>query len=136
MKLLNPTLRLLLLAGATLLSLSGFADAGKPDFDFEQLMEDVELELNEMQASISLEDDGDAILRAGRLAEAFKLIEDFFAGWGYADDAVLSSQQYQERARRVIALVEAGRHNEAYDVSVEFSQHCKACHDNYKPLPL
>lgn len=99
MKLLNPTLRLLLLAGATLLSLSGFADAGKPDFDFEQLMEDVELELNEMQASISLEDDGDAILRAGR-------------------------------------LVEAGRHNEAYDVSVEFSQHCKACHDNYKPLPL
>lgn len=134
MNLITRTLRMLAFACSALMSLSCLAETGAPDFDFEQLMEDVELELNEMQASISLADDGDAILRAGRLAEAFKLIEDFFAAWGYADDAVLSSQQYQERARRVIALVQAGRHDDAYEVSVEFSKHCKACHDNYKPL--
>lgn len=104
------------------------------DFDFEQLMEDVELDLNEMQASISLADDTDAIERAKRLEEAFRLIEDFFADWGYADDAVRSAQAYQERSQRVISLVQAGDHDAAYEVSVEFSNNCKSCHDNYKPL--
>lgn len=110
------------------------ADAAVPDFDFEALMENVEFELNEMQASISLEDSADAIERAGRLEKAFKQIEDFFAGWGYANDAVLSAQQYQDRSRRVVELLNAGDFMQAYDVSVEFSDHCKACHDNYKPL--
>jgi hypothetical protein len=111
------------------------ADAGIPDFDFEALMENVEFELNEMQASISLEDPADAVERAGRLEQAFRQIEDFFAGWGYAEDAVLSAQQYQERARRVVDLLDAKDFSTAYEVSVEFSDNCKACHDNYKPLP-
>lgn len=110
--------------------------AAQPDFDFEELMEGVEFDLNEMQASISLEEPESAIELAERLEQAFAQMEAFFASWGYAEDAVLSTQQYQERARRVVELIKAGDYNKAYDVSVEFSDHCKACHDNYKPLPL
>jgi len=112
-----------------------FVHAQRPNFDFEALMEGVEFDLNEMQASISLEETESAIELAGRLEQAFAQMEGFFADWGYAEDAVLSSQQYQERSRRVVELLKAGDFNKAYDVSVEFSDHCKACHDNYKPLP-
>ncbi|MDR2213004.1 MAG: hypothetical protein LBE21_05190 [Pseudomonadales bacterium] len=116
--------------------LTSFGAEQQPDFNFEELMEGVEFDLNEMQASISLEENASAIDYAHKLEQAFKKMEGFFAGWDYAEDAVLSTQQYQERARRVVELIEGGDYNQAYEVSVEFSDHCKACHDNYKPLPL
>ncbi|HWK52893.1 MAG TPA: hypothetical protein VNR18_00850 [Hyphomicrobiales bacterium] len=126
---------LFLLTVLSVLSLSPLHAAEPAAFDFEELMEAVEFDLNEMQASISLEEPDSAIELANRLEQAFGRIEGFFAGWGYAEDAVLSAQQYQERARHVVELIEHGDYNQAYEVSVEFSNHCKACHDNYKPLP-
>ena len=127
--------RLIVVSYTVLLLFLQPAHAAQPDFDFEALMEGVEFDLNEMQASISLEEDAAAIELASKLEAAFHQMEGFFEEWGYAEDAVLSSQQYQERSRRVVELIKAGDYNGAYDVSVEFSDHCKACHDNYKPLP-
>lgn len=109
------------------------ADA-EPDFNFEELMEGVELNLNEMQASISLQDKDDAIRRSGEIRDAFRKIELFFTSWGLAEDAVSSATEYQQRSDRIIELINAGDFNAAYDISVEHSDHCKACHDNYKPL--
>jgi hypothetical protein len=105
-----------------------------PDFNFEELMEGVELNLNEMQASISLQDKEDAIKRSGEIKDSFHKIELFFASWGYAEDAVASAKEYQQRSDRIVELIKAEDFNAAYDVSVEHSDHCKACHDNYKPL--
>lgn len=105
------------------------------DFNFEELMENVEFNLNEMQASISLQDKADAVKRSQEIKDAFNLIERFFASWGYAEDAVASAQEYQQRSDRIVALLDADDFNGAYDVSVEHSNHCKSCHDNYKPLP-
>jgi hypothetical protein len=109
--------------------------SGQADFNFEELMEGVELNLNEMQASLSLQDKADAIARSVEIKQSFHTIELFFAAWGYADDAVTSAKEYQQRSDRIIELIEAGDFDAAYDVSVEHSNRCKSCHDNYKPLP-
>jgi hypothetical protein len=98
-------------------------------------MENVELNLNEMQASISLQDEADAIRRSMEIKDAFRRIELFFATWGIAEDAVASAKEYQQRSDRIIELINAADFNGAYDLSVEHSSHCKSCHDNYKPLP-
>ncbi len=128
-------MRILSFLLATTLFFASKLNAAEPDFDFEELMEGVEFNLNEMQTSISLEEKEPAIKLANELKASFHKMEGFFAAWGYADDAVKSTQEYQQRADRVVELINTDKFNEAYEVSVEFSNHCKACHDNYKPLP-
>jgi hypothetical protein len=108
--------------------------AAEADFNFEELMESVEFNANELQSSIVFEDVDASIAYANELNSAFAKIEGFFAGWGYADDAVGYSKDYQQRAAVIIENLQAKNFESAYNEAVEFSKHCKACHDRYKPL--
>ncbi|MES2626128.1 MAG: hypothetical protein V4628_12670 [Pseudomonadota bacterium] len=125
------------LAAAALLAAAlstQFVNAAEPDFDFEELMEKVEFNANELQTSIVFEDVDAGVQLATELRDAFSKIEGFFAEWGYANDAVEYSQQYQARAEKIIASLKEKNFTGASDQALEFTKACKACHDNYKPL--
>jgi len=101
--------------------------------DFEKLMKDIEFDMNEMQATIVFEETGPALDYATRLLESFGLVENFFIARGSAD-AVGWSREYKGLATGIAAYIRAGQFDEAYRVSLEFSEACEVCHDVYRPL--
>jgi hypothetical protein len=119
-----------------LASLAGFVYAAEADFDFEKLMEGVELNANELQNSIVFEDVEAGINYTHELQTSFAKVEGFFAEWGYAQDAVGYSQEYQALAKQIEESLQKKDFTTAYDQSLELTKGCKACHDRYKPLPL
>lgn len=113
---------------------AGYDYAAEADFNFEKLMEGVELNANELQNSIVFEDVDTAVSYTHELQNSFKKVEGFFADWGYAQDAVNWSQQYQALAKQIEESLGKKDFTAAYDQSLEFTKGCKSCHDNYKPL--
>jgi len=124
----------LMASGLLLATLLVKANAAEPDFDFEKLMENVEFNANELQTSIVFEDVDAGVKLATELRDSFSKVEGFFAEWGYANDAVEYSQQYQERAEKIIHSLQEENFARASDEALEFTKACKACHDQYKPL--
>lgn len=124
----------LMASGLLLAALLAKVNAAEPDFNFEELMEKIEFDANELQTAIVFEDVEAGVLLATELRDAFSKIEGFFAGWGYADDAVEYSQKYQKRAEGIIQSLQEKNFTGASDQTLEFSKDCKACHDRYKPL--
>ena len=128
-------MRRFIIAGLlTVMSLSGLALA-EAEFDFEELMEAVEDDTHELQATIVAEDADASLALTNKLDGAFKLVEGYFATWGDAQDAVDDAKRYQKKLAEVVAALQRKDFRTASDHAVEFAKSCdKACHDKYKPL--
>jgi hypothetical protein len=124
----------LILLAATLILAGGPAFA-ESDFDFEELMNDVETKTQEVQNNIAAKDFTAAGAEAKQLQEAFKLVEGYFAARGDAADAVANAQDYQKKAQAIQDALSAGDADTAANAANDFSKQCRgACHDKYKPL--
>lgn len=111
---------------------AAFAEA---EFDFEELMKDVETKIQTVQNTISAQDTATASAETKQLQEAFKLVEGYFAKRGDAADAVADAQDYQNKAVSIQNALGAGDLNSAASAASDFSKQCRgACHDKYKPL--
>ncbi|WP_054763191.1 hypothetical protein [Methylomonas koyamae] len=91
-------------AFALALSLICGAAFAEAEFDFEELMNDVETKIQNVQNNIAAKDAATAATQAKELQEQFKLVEGFFQKRGDAPDAVHNSQEYQARRNRSKAL--------------------------------
>jgi hypothetical protein len=115
-----------------LLSSSAGADG---EFDFEEMMKDVETQTQNVQNSIAAKDVNTATTDAKKLQDEFKLVENYFAKRGNAEDAVGIAKDYQEKAAVLQKSLAVNDYDTAVHVAQEFSQQCRgACHDSYKPL--
>ncbi|WP_024298141.1 cytochrome c [Methylomicrobium lacus] len=109
--------------------------SAESDFDFEELMNDVETKTQNVQNNIAAKDFATAGKEAKELQEAFKLVEGYFADRGDAADAVANAQDYQKKAEAIQSALSAGDADTAGNVAADFSKQCRgACHDKYKPL--
>ncbi len=125
---------LIILLGIIFVTMRGHADA-EAEFDFEELMEAVEDNTHELQASIVTEDVEASLALAQKLNDDFKRVEGYFVAWGDAQDAVVDAQQYRQALSEIVDLLNGRDFKTASDKAVEFADRCdKACHDKYKPL--
>lgn len=109
--------------------------SAESEFDFEEMMKDVETQTQNVQNSISAKDANTATTDAKKLQDEFKLVEVFFARRGNAADAVTISKDYQDMAVKIQTSLAAGDYDTAGTVASDFSKQCRgACHDSYKPL--
>lgn len=109
--------------------------SAESDFDFEELMNDVETKTQEVQNNIAAKDFNTASAEAKALQDAFKLVEGYFAARGDASDAVANAQDYQKKAEAIQNALSAGDADTAANVAGDLSKQCRgACHDKYKPL--
>jgi predicted ATP-grasp superfamily ATP-dependent carboligase len=109
--------------------------SAESDFDFEELMNDVETKTQNVQNNIAAKDFTTASAEAKQLQEAFKLVEGYFADRGDAADAVANAQDYQKKAQAIQDALSAGDADTAANAANDFSKQCRgACHDKYKPL--
>jgi len=116
-------------------ALAGGTVSAESDFDFEELMNDVETKTQNVQNNIAAKDFATAGKEAKELQDAFKLVEGYFADRGDAADAVTNAQDYQKKAEAIQNALSAGDANTAASVASDFSKQCRgACHDKYKPL--
>lgn len=88
-------------AFALALSLICGAAFAEAEFDFEELMNDVETKIQNVQNNIAAKDAATAATQAKELQEQFKLVEGFFQKRGDAPDAVHNSQEYQGKAQSI-----------------------------------
>ncbi|MBL1265914.1 hypothetical protein [Candidatus Methylomicrobium oryzae] len=120
---------------AIALTLAGGAVSAESDFDFEELMNEVETQTQEVQNAIAAKDFTTAGTEAKALQNAFKLVEGYFADRGDAADAVANAQDYQKKAQAIQDALSTGDAARAADTAADFSKQCRgACHDKYKPL--
>lgn len=125
-------LRLLAIVGCLLMNGELYAEA---DFDFEELMNDVETKIQNVQNNIAAADAATAGQETQELLEAFKRVEGYFAKRGDAEDAVQNSKDYQTMAGKILQALQAQDLATAGEAANEFSKQCRgACHDKYKPL--
>ncbi len=118
-----------------LLALTAGQVAAESEFDFEELMNDVETKIQNVQNNIAAADVAAATKETKELQDAFKLVEGYFAKRGDADDAVHNSKEYQEMAATILNGLSANDLATAGTAANEFSKQCRgACHDKYKPL--
>lgn len=118
-----------------LLALTAGQVAAESEFDFEELMNDVETKIQNVQNNIAAADVAAATKETKELQDAFKLVEGYFAKRGNADDAVHNSKEYQEMAATILSGLSANDLASAGTAANEFSKQCRgACHDKYKPL--
>ncbi len=118
-----------------LLALISSVVSAESEFDFEELMKDVETQIQNVQNSISAQDSATALTDVQKLQDEFKLVEGFFARRGNSADAVLNSKEYQDKAVAIQKALTAGDYNTAATEANDFSKQCRgACHDKYKPL--
>lgn len=118
-----------------LLLLSSHSAVAESEFDFEELMKDVETRIQNVQNNISAGDVQTATVDSQLLQQEFALVEGYFAKRGNSDDAVIDAKQYQDKAAAIQAALSAGNTSSAADAASEFSRQCRgACHDKYKPL--
>ena len=109
--------------------------SAESEFDFEELMKDVETQIQNVQNSISAQDSASALTDVKKLQDEFKLVEGFFERRGNSADAVLNSKEYQDKAAAIQKSLTAGDYTTAANEANDFSKQCRgACHDKYKPL--
>ncbi|MGZ4959863.1 MAG: hypothetical protein ACXV7J_11450 [Methylomonas sp.] len=105
------------------------------EFDFEELMNDVETKIQNVQNNIAAKDAATATAQAKELQDEFKLVEGFFEKRGGADDAAHNAKEYQNKALTIQSALTAGDFDAASLAANDFSKECRgACHDKYKPL--
>lgn len=105
------------------------------EFDFEELMNDVETKIQNVQNNIAAKDAATATTQAKELQDEFKLVEGFFEKRGDAPDAAHNAKEYQNKALSIQNALTAGDFDTAAAAANDFSKECRgACHDKYKPL--
>ncbi len=105
------------------------------EFDFEELMNDVETKIQNVQNNIAASDVAAATKETKELQDAFKLVEGYFSKRGDAADAVHNSKEYQNKAVSILNGLAANDLATASAAANDFSKQCRgACHDKYKPL--
>lgn len=124
--------RLIFALLAVALNGAAFAEA---DFDFEELMNDVETKIQNVQNNIAAKDSNTAATQAKELQEEFKLVEGYFVKRGDAEDGAHNAKEYQDKAVTIQNALSAGDFDSAAAAANDFSKQCRgACHDKYKPL--
>jgi hypothetical protein len=104
-------------------------------FDFETLMEAIDTNAHNLQGNIATKDLAGTVELANKMQSDFKLVEDFFAKRGNAQDAVVDAQKYEALAADIVKFAEANDYETASNKAIEISSSCDlACHDTYKPL--
>jgi hypothetical protein len=118
-----------------LLVLGSRVVTAESEFDFEELMKDVETKIQEVQNNIAAKDGATAATQAKELQGQFKLVEGFFEKRGDAADAVHNAKEYQDKATNIQNALSAGDFDTAASAANDFSKQCRgACHDKYNPL--
>ena len=120
---------------ALTLALTNGSALAESDFDFEELMKDVETRIQNVQNNISAGDVNTAAADTKALQDSFVLVEGYFAKRGDAADAVADAKNYQDKAVSIQTALNSGNASGAADAAGDFSKQCRgACHDKYKPL--
>lgn len=127
-------LKKLLLSTVLLTTLNQFA-AAESEFDFADLMNDVETQIQNVQNNIAAKSADPALIDAKKLQDEFKLVTGFFEKRGNSEDAVSNSKEYEQKAANIQKLLTASDFDGAAVAANDFSTQCRgACHDKYKPL--
>lgn len=120
---------------SVLLLVNNAAVVAESDFDFEELMKDVETRIQNIQTNLSAGDVATASSDTRFLQDAFVLVEGYFTKRGNSEDAVVDAKDYQNKAATILSALNAGNTAAAADAAADFSRQCRgACHDKYKPL--
>lgn len=120
---------------ALTLALSAESVTAESEFDFEELMKDVETKIQDVQNNIAAKDAPTALNQSKELEQEFKLVESYFNKRGDAADAVHNSKEYQGKAQTISSALNVGDFDTAANAANDFSKECRgACHDKYKPL--
>jgi hypothetical protein len=111
------------------------AAGAESEFDFSDMMNDVETQIQNVQNLIAARNSAAALIDAKKLQDEFKLVEGFFIKRGNSVDAVDNSKLYQEKAISIQNALNASDFEKAAVAANDFSTQCRgACHDKYKPL--
>lgn len=103
-------------------------------FDFDDWMQRVDDQSQDLQRHIAKHDATAASASARELEELYGLMEDFFERRGTGDDAVRWSREGREFARRAQAELAGKRFESARRNALSIAHGCHDCHFNYKPL--
>jgi hypothetical protein len=104
-------------------------------FDFETLMEAIDTNSHNLQGNIATKDLTATVELANKMQSDFKLVEEFFAKRGNAQDAVVDAQKYEALAADIVKFAQTNDFETASNKAIEISNSCdQACHDTYKPL--
>ena len=103
-------------------------------FDFDDWMQRIDDGSQNLQRHIAARDVKAASDTAREIEELYGLMEKFFEKRGDAADAVRSSREGVEFARKAQRELAAGRFGNARRNALAIAHGCRDCHFNYKPL--
>ncbi len=103
-------------------------------FDFDDWMQRIDDQSQDLQRHIAKRDAAAASASARELEELYGLMEEFFAQRGSGDDAVRWSREGRQFAQRAQAELAGKRFDSARRNALSIAHGCRDCHFNYKPL--
>jgi len=103
-------------------------------FDFDDWMQRIDEQSQDLQRHIEKRDGAAATLSARDLEQLYGLMEQFFEKRGDAADAVRWSREGREFAQRAQAELAGKRFTAAQRHALAIAHGCRDCHFNYKPL--
>jgi hypothetical protein len=103
-------------------------------FDFDDWMQRIDDGSQDLQRQIAARDAKAASATARQIEELYGLMEKFFEKRGDAAEAVRSSREGFEFARRARQELAAGRFGNARRNALAIAHGCRDCHFNFKPL--
>jgi hypothetical protein len=103
-------------------------------FDFDDWMQRIDDQSQDLQRHIAKRDAAAARASARELEELYGRMEEFLAMRGTGDDAVRWSREAREFAQRAQAELAARRFDSARRNALSIAHGCRDCHFKYKPL--
>jgi len=123
-----------LLVVAVFVALLSFAALAQNILDFDDWMQRIDDGSQDLQRHIAARDAQAASAAAREIEELYGLMEKFFEKRGDAAEAVRSSREGLEFARKAQRELAAGRFGNARRSALAIAHGCRDCHFNYKPL--
>jgi hypothetical protein len=120
-------------AGFALCALS-LGAAAQNVLDFDDWMQRIDNGSQDLQRQIAARDAKAASATAREIEELYGLMEKFFEKRGDSADAVRSSREGYEFARKAQSDLAARRFGNARRNALAIAHGCRDCHFNYKPL--
>src|SRR4051812_10021188 len=118
---------------ALVLALS-FTAAAQSVFDFDDWMQRIDDQSQDLQRHIAARDAAAAVESARELEELYALTQAFFEKRADAADAVRWSREGREYASRAQADLAGQKFTAARRNALAIAHGCRDCHFNYKPL--
>ena len=118
---------------ALALALAGAAHA-QSVFDFDDWMQRIDDQSQDLQRHIAKRDAAAAGESARELEELYGLMQTFFQKRADSADAVRWSREGREFAQRALADLSGQRFTSARKNALAIAHGCRDCHFNYKPL--